>query len=408
MKKRITIFILALVLVFHLLPTTALAQRTDFADTSGHWVVAFLEALNRRDVEIFQGFRQNDNYYFRPNQPITRAQFAAVLVRLFDLHDTEAVSTFRDVSATAWYANYVASAAQADVVRGVDAAGTRFRPGAYVTRQEAMLMIARICLKMPYFDEIPESEWADIVSHFVDIGEKAEWAAKGAAFVVRHGIFQGRRQANGVAFLGAAGQATRAEVAAMMERMLNRIHIERSLFGDPVYVVPPEYDYRPQPPAPPPQPEPPDRPPQPPPLPPIPDTDKAALRQLRQSGNYYHRISFMFTTESFDAFVVAHMGASRVISNAWAEQDEIDAAYDALVYAINNLDRLPYQVYLRNVIVIGEVSEQLYDRFTPASHATMMDALNAARLLEQTGGTEQEHYYVARNLMDALRALRVV
>jgi len=116
----------------------------------------------------------------------------------------------------------------------------------------------------------------------------------------------------------------------------------------------------------------------------------------------------MFTAPSFTVFRDAYNDAFRVLSNVWAPQEEVDAAYDALVAAKDDLVQLPPAVFLRDVIILGEVSEQFPDRFTPASHANLIAALDAARALEASSGTFDDYYWAARNLMDAIRALRSV
>ncbi|MCL2568179.1 MAG: S-layer homology domain-containing protein [Oscillospiraceae bacterium] len=404
--KRIIVLLLALVLVLQLFPLSAHAeQRRSFADTHNHWVAGFLNSLADREVEIFRGIQQDGRYYLRPNQHITRAEFAAVLVRVFDLYDPTAPNPFLDVYGGAWYATYLASAAEAEIVHGANAAGTIFNPRALLTRQEAMVMIARICLELPYFDDIDEDEWEEILDRFLDVDAKDAWASEGAVFVVYHQIIRGIAQGDGAYFLQPHGRTTRAEVVAMIEGMLNRIHIERVFNQDREYDV--VYPEMPQTPPYPQQPPPPPPPPTPTPPPPIPDVNRNDLWAAYQSAGGDVDLAFTFTPGSFGAFLTAYNDVFRVLSNAWSTQEEIDAAYDALDAARANLVPLPPADYLREAIIMGEVSEQLPDRFTPASHANMMNALNTARAAAN-GGSDAAQSAAARNLMNAIRALQPV
>jgi len=221
------ILALSLLFIISISSPTAQAQRMDFVDTEGHWVMEYLEALNSRDVEIFQGFEENGRHYLRPTRHITRAEFAAIFVRTFDLHDPAAVNPFADVPNNAWYASYVASATQNGVVRGVNAEGTRFAPNAPLTRQEAMVMIARFYQSLPYFNALTPSEQQLVLTQFVDIPSVADWARESVAFVTYHEIVVGITDGPD-RWQRPQNRLRRAEVVAMMERALDRIQFAQS------------------------------------------------------------------------------------------------------------------------------------------------------------------------------------
>jgi hypothetical protein len=85
---------------------------------------------------------------FVPNDPISRGEFATMLVRIFDiqLNYTE-TPTFTDVLrvnplATALYDyKYIETAARAGIIRGMS--GGRFQPDSSIRRQDAAVMIAK-------------------------------------------------------------------------------------------------------------------------------------------------------------------------------------------------------------------------------------------------------------------------
>ncbi|MBD2848437.1 S-layer homology domain-containing protein [Paenibacillus sp. IB182496] len=78
---------------------------------------------------------------FDPAAPMTRAEFAALLVRLLRLEAAPGAAVFADVPQASWYADAVAAAHAAGLVRGRDA--ERFAPDAPVTRQELAAMLQR-------------------------------------------------------------------------------------------------------------------------------------------------------------------------------------------------------------------------------------------------------------------------
>ncbi|MDO7905627.1 S-layer homology domain-containing protein [Paenibacillus sp. JX-17] len=80
---------------------------------------------------------------FSPLQPMTRAEFTAVLTRMLKLKPVASViPSFRDVHSSSWYYGTVEAASQLDLVSGT---GDRlFAPAAPLSRQEAAVLINRI------------------------------------------------------------------------------------------------------------------------------------------------------------------------------------------------------------------------------------------------------------------------
>lgn len=91
-----------------------------------------------------------DNGNFGPNDAMTRAELATVLVRIARAEDREYTAearVFTDVAEKAWYAEYVKDAARYGLVTGYTD-GT-FRPEATVARSEAVTMINRLLGRTP-------------------------------------------------------------------------------------------------------------------------------------------------------------------------------------------------------------------------------------------------------------------
>ena len=77
---------------------------------------------------------------FRPQDAITRAEFAKILVSAFSI--TGPATEFADVSSDDWYASFVSNAAGAGIVMGDE--NKNFMPQNNITRQDAALMIYRV------------------------------------------------------------------------------------------------------------------------------------------------------------------------------------------------------------------------------------------------------------------------
>ena len=77
--------------------------------------------------------------YFNPNQFINRAEALALMIRVADVRTTGIYTSFPDVNSYDWFAKYVATAVDFDVVNGYSD-GT-FRPANFLTRAEAAEMM---------------------------------------------------------------------------------------------------------------------------------------------------------------------------------------------------------------------------------------------------------------------------
>lgn len=109
-----------------------------FADVAaGYWASADIDALLAAGA--VGGFPDGT---FWPDQPVTRAQFVKMLDDVLGLAPAAGASTpYTDVPTAAWYAPYIAAAAQASIVRGTLPA--TFSPDAILTREQAAVLLAR-------------------------------------------------------------------------------------------------------------------------------------------------------------------------------------------------------------------------------------------------------------------------
>jgi hypothetical protein len=106
-----------------------------FSDVStSHWAIGVVNAVYAEG--IFQG---NGNQ-FGPDNYLTRAQMAAILVRAFDLNGSTS-KTFKDVPSTHWAHDYVKKLAASGITTGYSD-GT-FKPEDTVTRAQFAAFIHR-------------------------------------------------------------------------------------------------------------------------------------------------------------------------------------------------------------------------------------------------------------------------
>jgi S-layer homology domain len=93
--------------------TPALKQITQSTDIAGNWAEPFIKSLVEKD--IIKGYPDGS---FKPDQPITRAEFAALLNRAFDLQPLRAGRKFKDVPTNYWAAEVIQKAYQGGFVSG--------------------------------------------------------------------------------------------------------------------------------------------------------------------------------------------------------------------------------------------------------------------------------------------------
>ncbi len=90
--------------------TTKIAQASDVA---GNWAEPFIRVLVEKD--IIKGYPDGT---FRPDQPITRAEFAALLNKAFELQPVRAARKFKDVPKRYWAADVIQKAYQSGFLAG--------------------------------------------------------------------------------------------------------------------------------------------------------------------------------------------------------------------------------------------------------------------------------------------------
>ncbi|USG64597.1 S-layer homology domain-containing protein [Brevibacillus ruminantium] len=198
--KRLYLWFTALLMVCAWIPFTA-AHASELSDRelAQHWAKKEIQAWV--DKGYVQGYRDGT---FKPNNPITRAEFISLLNRALDLKERAAVHFF-DVQNTDWYASQVAIAVAEGYVSGYQD-GT-FRPNHPVTRQEVAVMLARIA------NLEANTRAAD---HFLDA--IPSWSKGSVGAVQAIGWMQGYPDGR----FGVQRPITRAEAVVTLDRFLNK------------------------------------------------------------------------------------------------------------------------------------------------------------------------------------------
>jgi parallel beta-helix repeat protein len=116
-------------------PATPITQ-VAFKDVpDSYWAQTFIQELTSKN--IIKGFPDGS---FRPNDPVTRAQFAALLSQAMNKQTVRSRATFTDVASTNWAATAIQKAYTTGFMSGYSA--TTFRPNENISRVQILVSLA--------------------------------------------------------------------------------------------------------------------------------------------------------------------------------------------------------------------------------------------------------------------------
>jgi S-layer homology domain len=112
------------------------SAQVSFSDVSStYWAANFIQELASRD--IIKGFPDGS---FRPNDPVTRAQFAAMVRKAFKASDVRSAVSFVDVPSNYWAAQAIQEAYTTGFLAGYP--GNVFRPNENIPRAQVLVSLA--------------------------------------------------------------------------------------------------------------------------------------------------------------------------------------------------------------------------------------------------------------------------
>ena len=145
---------------------------------------------------------------FNPDGLVTRAQFAAMLVRALDKKEASYNNSFADITANDWYAGYVQSAFDEGLINGFDG---NFAPNDNITREQMVKMV--VCAYQKLNTSYKLGEY-DIT--FDDMDEAGDWSRQYIQAACSLNIVSGV----GNNRFAPKDNATRAQAAVMINNML--------------------------------------------------------------------------------------------------------------------------------------------------------------------------------------------
>jgi len=200
-RNKISIWVLVLCLLASVVGGSgAIAAGTTASDVKGHWAEAVFDRW--ADQGFIHGYSDGS---FRPDQPITRAEFVALINRSFGFTAEEPIA-YADVSVHSWHYKEIAKAHKAGYVTGFSD-GT-FRPDRSISRQEVAAIAARLLALEP----APEA-----ADRYPDSKLGPAWSKGAIGAVVEKGLMKGFSDGS----FRPLAAASRAEAIVTLDRALS-------------------------------------------------------------------------------------------------------------------------------------------------------------------------------------------
>lgn len=191
-----------------------------FADLTGHWAESFVRGMVNQ--ELISGFSDGS---FKPDLPMNRAQYAALLAKVFDPPTRRDAIAFRDVPADFWGAAAIARVYQGGLMSGYD--DQTFRPTQSIRRIEVLLSLVN-ALALPAGD-------LAVLQRFSDRDSIPAFARSAlAAATARRLVVSGSQPDQ----LRPMEESSRAEVSAMVYQSLVQLNRLPAL-NSPAIIAPP-------------------------------------------------------------------------------------------------------------------------------------------------------------------------
>jgi hypothetical protein len=205
-----------------------IAQAVEFTDLQGHWAAGVIEKLVGQG--IISGYEDKT---FRPNKMINRAEFSAIIARALELETVDPgmegcspcidarnnakLAIFSDAAdVPEWAKGSVAAVVYEGLLKGYIGTGgeSTFQPAKQLTRAELAAIISRVLVQKLGDQKPPQAS-------FADQKQIPAWASEAVNIVAEKGIVKGYPDGA----YGPQKEVTRAEIAAMIARLLEAISV---------------------------------------------------------------------------------------------------------------------------------------------------------------------------------------
>jgi hypothetical protein len=182
-----------------------------FKDVENHWAKDAANDMGSRMVINGTG---NNN--FEPDRDIARAEFAAIVTKALGLKPGEGSKEFKDVDSSDWYSDYVKTAYENKIITGYDT--NTFGPQDKITREQAMVMIARAMSMTSLKANLADGETDSLLAGFKDGDDAADYAKGSIAACIKAELVYLKNSS----LIASKDNITRAESAQIIKRLLQK------------------------------------------------------------------------------------------------------------------------------------------------------------------------------------------
>ena len=145
----------------------SVALAKTFNDLDGHWAKEVIEKMS--DKGVLNGFEDGA---FKPNESVTREQFAKILVETLKLNQVSGETKYTDVEETRWSKKYIDIAKEYIINSKEEKGEYTFYPTKPMTREE---VVVAVCKSMNLDTKnISSEEKTEILKAFSDSSKMNE------------------------------------------------------------------------------------------------------------------------------------------------------------------------------------------------------------------------------------------
>jgi len=188
-------------------PTGAAATvMNQFSDVpAGFWASNDINKL--ASAGIITGYPDRT---FKPNLPVSRAEFASMLISGLNLQSTPVQNrqVFRDVPTSHWAASAIDRVYNKGLIAGYP--NSTFKPSMSISRAEALTTLAKSLCNIP---QLTEQEATQLLCQYTDASQIPNWARISIARALKAGLLENSLNTN---MINPNSTATRADIASML------------------------------------------------------------------------------------------------------------------------------------------------------------------------------------------------
>ena len=197
-KSKVITCVLVICMMITAASVSVCAADATFSDMPDNW------ATNALNKAVENGLLNGYDGKIMPDDCVTRAQMAAIMVRSFGASQIADISSFVDVSVDEWYYADMAKSVAMGIFKGD---GDSLNPDSNITREEAFTVLSRAF-------ELAEGD-ENVLAEFKDKGDISDWAVPFVAAIVENGYAKGSD-----GYLNPKNNITRSEFAVLMDNIV--------------------------------------------------------------------------------------------------------------------------------------------------------------------------------------------